>query len=113
MALGRSGDPDSLRDLRALVEELARSNRGMDREDAALAAVGLLAAGDASYAEVIAPFVDVRRPHGLVHPWYVSALLHRLGRVSATQLHPHLTQMLSEPRLPNRLDVVTYLQNGT
>ncbi|MFV1959244.1 MAG: hypothetical protein ACC662_07505, partial [Planctomycetota bacterium] len=78
VALGRSEDPQGRVVLGALLDRLKDSPQVPDREDAGMAAVGLLAGGDWNAFEAIRPFLEGPRPHHVIGPWTMRALVWRL-----------------------------------
>jgi hypothetical protein len=80
VALGRSEEESAKDLLGALVARLEASSNPRDREDAALAACGLVAAGVWSAEERILPLVDTTEPVARVVRWYAQAVAWRDGR---------------------------------
>jgi hypothetical protein len=80
LALGRSEDEGAKDLLGGLVARLEASADPRDREDAALAACGLVAAGVWSAEEKVLPLVDTTEPVARVVRWYAQAAAWRDGR---------------------------------
>jgi hypothetical protein len=80
MALGRSEDPEAVARLQRFLDQLAESDDERDREDAALAASGLVAAGhwEAEWwaRKFFGPHL-VEHPNPMMLGWYAEAVLWR------------------------------------
>jgi hypothetical protein len=77
LAIGRSEDPDAVAVLKGLAVRLGASANPRDHEEAALAACGLVAAGDWSEERLVLPFVDTTDPHLVISGWYAQAVVWR------------------------------------
>jgi hypothetical protein len=80
ISLGHAEEKACTEALRALSDRLAASETPADREDAAVAAAGIVAAGDWTMEERILPFVATATPSPNVAPWYLEAVLWRYER---------------------------------
>lgn len=80
VALGSSEDEAALDELRDLFDSLKAAENEEDREDGLMAAIGLLAGGDKSVLEDLAPVVELRGRNLLLPHQYVETLAHRYAR---------------------------------